>query len=63
MPREVRVPFPSLEDLFPPEFVEHSIKAYKEFLLAIKSLIDAQLERIEKMEKREKKEIKKIEIE
>jgi len=39
------------------------LKAYKEFLLALKSLIDAQLERIEKMEKGEKKEIKKIEIE
>uniref|UniRef100_A0A7J2TKI5 Uncharacterized protein n=1 Tax=Archaeoglobus fulgidus TaxID=2234 RepID=A0A7J2TKI5_ARCFL len=63
MPREFRIPFPSVEDFIPREFLEHSLKAYREFLLALRSLIDFQLERLEKMEKKERKEIRKIEIE
>ncbi|MEM1578445.1 MAG: hypothetical protein QXN34_00910 [Archaeoglobaceae archaeon] len=63
MPREVKISIPSFEDLFPPEFTEHALKAYKEFLIALRSLIDAQIDKIEEMEKKEKKEIKKIEVE
>lgn len=63
MPKEIKVAIPTPEDLFPSEFVEHTLKAYKEFLIALRSLIDAQLRKIEELEKKEKKEIKKIEIE
>ena len=37
----------SMESLVPPEFVEHRRKARKEFLLAVRSLIDSAIERIE----------------
>ncbi|MFN3383687.1 MAG: hypothetical protein ACK401_02180 [Archaeoglobaceae archaeon] len=63
MPKEVRIEIPTLEDIFPSEFTEHALKAYKEFLIALRSLIDVQIKKIEEMEKKEKKEIKKIEIE
>ncbi len=63
MPKEVKIEIPTLEDILPPEFTEHTLKAYKEFLIALRSLIDAQIKKIEEMEKKEKKEIKKIEIE
>ncbi|MEM0203643.1 MAG: hypothetical protein QXO16_07650 [Archaeoglobaceae archaeon] len=63
MPRDVKITIPTLEDLFPAEFTEHTLKAYKEFLIALRSLIDAQIKKIEEIEKKEKKEIRKIEIE
>jgi hypothetical protein len=37
----------SMESLVPPEYVEHKRKARKEFLLAVRSLIDSAIERIE----------------
>jgi hypothetical protein len=37
----------SLEGLLPPEFVAHQRVARKEMLLAVRSMIDASLERIE----------------
>lgn len=63
MPREVRIMVPTVEDIFPEEFVEHALKAYKEFLIALRSLIDAQIKKIEETEKRGRREIKKIEVE
>lgn len=37
--------------LFPPEFRQHALAARKEFLLAVRSLIDARIESLEKAEK------------
>jgi len=41
----------SVEALFPPEFIAHRRAARKEMLLAVRSVIDAALERIEEREK------------
>jgi len=57
--REVKIKIPAPEDVVPEEFKHHMTQAYKEILLAFKSLID---ERIKKIESGEKKKIKKIEI-
>ena len=68
--REIRITLP--EELFavffPAKAIGHVVKAKKEMLLAIRSLIDARIETLEKMEKKgaqkkknEKK--KKIDIE
>lgn len=56
--REVRIRIPTAEDILSSEFRRHMINAYKEVLLAIRSLID---ERIKKIEEGKEK-IKKIEI-
>ncbi|MEM4472693.1 MAG: hypothetical protein QXR27_04060 [Archaeoglobaceae archaeon] len=63
MPKDIRITVPSLEDVFPEKFLEHTLKAYKEFLIALRSLIDAQIKKIEELERKEKKEIRKIQIE
>ncbi|MFP3908948.1 MAG: hypothetical protein ACLFVI_05870 [Archaeoglobaceae archaeon] len=64
MPRDVKVKIPTMDDVLPREFREHLMEAYKESLLAFRSLIDAQVKRIEEGEAdRESKVIKKIEIE
>lgn len=63
MLRGIKITIPAMEDIFPLEFTEHMLKAYKEFLIALRILIDAQIKKIEELEKREKREIKKIEIE
>ncbi|MDW7990250.1 MAG: hypothetical protein RMH75_06270 [Archaeoglobaceae archaeon] len=63
MPKEVKITVPSLEDFFLPDFMEHTLRAYKEFLLALRSIIDAQIKKIEEFERGEKKEMKKIQVE
>lgn len=64
MPRDVKVKIPTMDDVFPEEFREHMFEAYKESLLAIRSLVDAQVKKIEKgKEEKESKVVKKIEIE
>jgi hypothetical protein len=42
----------SMESLFPPGFVEHRRAARKEMLLAVRSMLDAALERMEKREEK-----------
>ncbi len=63
--REIKIIIPDLDEMLPDEFVEHMSRAAKEFLLAMKSLVDAGIERIEKVEEEIKaaREVKKIEIE
>lgn len=64
MPRDVKIKVPTMNDILPEEFREHMFEAYKEGLLAVRSLIDAQVEKIEKGEaEKESKVVKKIEIE
>lgn len=64
MPRDVKVKIPTMDDVIPEEFREHLMEAYKEGLLALRSLIDSQVKRIEEGEAdKENKVIKKIEIE
>ncbi len=68
MPKEIKVKVPTPDDVLPEEFRRHALQAYKEFLLAMKSLIDEHVKKIEELEsllskENEKKEIKKIEIE
>jgi len=53
---EIRIPIPTLDDLIPSDFRRHMRNAYREILLAFKSLIEREIERSEK------KEVKKIEI-
>ncbi len=55
--REIRIRIPLPE--VPKEFKEHMANAYKEFLLAIRSVID---ERIKKIEEGKEKRLKKIEV-
>jgi hypothetical protein len=62
--REIKIRIPEPSDIFPESFSTHMLRAYKEFLLAFRELIDDRIKRIEELEKEEsKKEIKKIEIE
>lgn len=63
--REVKILLPDLEDVVSEEFVEHILNATKEFLLALRSVIDSGLDKVEALEEitRAKKDIKKIEIE
>lgn len=64
MPRDVKVKVPTMDDIMPQEFREHLMEAYKEGLLAFRSLIDAQVKRMEEGEAdKESKVVKKIEIE
>ncbi|HIP25130.1 MAG TPA: hypothetical protein EYG81_01505 [Archaeoglobus profundus] len=59
LPMEIRIKIPKPNEVLPEDFRKHMLQAYKELLLAIRSLIDVQ---IKKLEKSEKKEIKKIDI-
>ncbi|AAB90006.1 MULTISPECIES: hypothetical protein [Archaeoglobus] len=63
--REIKIVLPELEDVVPEEFLEHMLKATKEILLAMRTLIDSGLDKIEAVEEitKAKKEIKKIEVE
>ena len=63
--REIKVVIPDFDEILPEDFVEHMSRAAKEFLLAMKSLVDAGIEKMEKVEKEVKaaKEVRKIEIE
>ena len=67
MPREVKIKVPTLEEVMPEEFRKHMLNAYRELLLAFKSLVDEHVKKVEELQKRcegkGKKEIKKIEIE
>ncbi len=69
MPKEVKIRVPSpdevVEKAVPAEFRNHMLNAYRELLLAFKSLLDEHVRKVEEMQKAggEKKEIKKIEIE
>ncbi len=60
MAREIRIKIPTPDELVPEEFRSHMINAYKEILLAIRSLIDRRLKKLEESES--KRELKKIEI-
>ncbi len=59
MPKEIKIRIPMPDEVLPEEFKSHMLNAYKEILLAMRSLID---EGIKKLEAKEKKEIKKIEV-
>ena len=62
--KEVKIRIPGPADLFPENFSTHLLRAYKEFLLAFRELIDDRIKRIEEIEREEgKKKIKHIEIE
>ncbi len=62
MPKEIKIKVPTPNEVVPEEFKSHMLNAYKEFLLAMRSLIDESIKKIEEMEAKEKKEIKKIEV-
>ncbi len=63
--REVKILIPDLDDIVPEEALEHAFKATKEFLLAMRTLIDATINKLETLEEisKAKKDLKKIEIE
>ena len=62
--REIKIVVPDINDMLPEEVVSHLIKAFREVLLAMRSFIDASLEKLDTAEElvKAKKEIKKIEI-
>jgi|Deesub1362B_J571_1020462.scaffolds.fasta_scaffold00523_3 hypothetical protein len=63
MPRQIKVNVPTVDEMMPEDFKKHMLEAYKEFLLAFRSLIDEQVKKIDEIEKGEKRKvIKKIEI-
>lgn len=62
MPKEIKIKVPTPNEVVPDEFKSHMLNAYKEFLLAMRSLIDESIKKIEEMEAKEKKEIRKIEV-
>ena len=63
--REIKILVPDIDDVLPEEALEHMFKATKEFLLALRTLIDATIDKLETVEEisKAKKDIKKIEIE
>ncbi|AEA46047.1 hypothetical protein [Archaeoglobus veneficus] len=65
MPKEVKIKVPTPDEVVPEEFKKHMLNAYRELLLAFKSLVDEHVKKVEEMQKRSegKKEIQKIEIE
>jgi len=62
MPKEIKIRIPTPNEVVPEEFKSHMLNAYKEVLLAMRSLIDESLKKIEELETKGKKEIKKIEV-
>lgn len=48
---------------FPPEFRQHMMNARREFLLGIRSLIDARIEALERAEKAAAKKATKVKVE
>jgi len=62
--KEIVIKLPEFKDVVPKEFKLHMLRAYKEFLIAFKSIIEKRIEKIEKLEKelQEEKSIKKIEV-
>ncbi len=63
--KEVKIVLPLPDDVLPDEFVVHLLNATRELLLALRSLIDAGVEKIDEVESslKERREIQKIEIE
>lgn len=63
--KEIKICIPEeLFSLFLPEkTVDHFLKARKEMLLAVRSLIDAKIEALEKKEEKKTEKRKKIKIE
>ncbi len=63
--KEVKIVLPLPDDVLPDEFVVHLLNATRELLLALRSLIDASVEKIDEVESslKERREIQKIEIE
>ena len=63
--KEIKISIP--EELFsifiPENTVDHLIKARKEMLLALRSVIDAKIETLDKREKKKTEKRKKIKIE
>ena len=63
--KEIKISIP--EELFsiliPENTVDHLIKARKEMLLALRSVIDAKIETLEKREKKKTEKREKIKIE
>ena len=49
--------------LFPPEFKSHMVASRKEFLLAMRSLLDARIESLERAEKAASKRATKVTVE
>ncbi|MDI9646706.1 MAG: hypothetical protein QFX40_08490 [Archaeoglobales archaeon] len=63
--KEIRILIPTPEDLLPDEFYKHMFNAMREFLLAVKCIVDAGIAKIDEIDEiaKEKKEIQKVEIE
>lgn len=63
--REIRISIPEelFTVIFPGETVEHMIKAKKEFLLALRSMIDHKIESLEKKGQTKSAKGKKIKVE
>lgn len=63
--REIRILIPTPDDVLPDEFYKHMFNAMREFLLAVKCVVDAGIAKIDEIEEiaKEKKEIQKVEIE
>jgi hypothetical protein len=53
--REIRIRIPTPEDIIYGEAGKHLLKAYKEFLLALASIPQGQIEVIEELEKKVEK--------
>ncbi|MET1124506.1 MAG: hypothetical protein ABWW66_04485 [Archaeoglobaceae archaeon] len=65
MKREIKIVIPLPTSLLPEEAANHMLNAAKEFLLALRAIIDASIEKIDEIESvaKEKKDIEKVEIE
>ncbi len=61
MAKEIKIRIPTPDEIVPEEFKVHMLNASKEFLLAMRSLIDEAIKRTERLESK-KKELKKIEV-
>ena len=64
MAKEIKIRIPTPDEVVPEEFKGHMLNAYREFLLAMRSLIDESLKKLDELESKskQKKEIKKIDI-
>jgi hypothetical protein len=63
MSKEIKIRVPTPNEVLPEEFKTHFVNAYREFLLAMRCLIDMQIKKLEELESKEKKkDIKKIDI-
>ncbi len=60
--KEIKIRIPAPDEVVPGEFKGHLLNAYREILLAMRSLIDESLKKLDELESKKKKEIKKIDI-